>query len=634
MEPIWRIALFDGPRLCTPEGTEVRRFRSQRVAALLAYLCLHLGRDCPREALLEALWPDEDPQITANRLRVSLTSLRHQLEPPGTPPGSVLDASRAGYVRLRSESVWCDVSAFAAALKRGARDEAAQLCSYGPLLPGFYDEWILTERERLEALRETLPAPQSEAIVLTVSESTASVERHLPVVLTHFFGRETEREALAEALTEDRLVSLIGLGGMGKSRLAIETARQLALPSAFVPLADLSRNEETRLAEFVLRVLGVAAPGEGDPSEALGTLLARRGPFLLLLDNAEHLEGGVAALAVRLLEQAPELRLLITSRQPLGVLGERVIALEPLELPLASATPERLLEFPAVALFCDRARHVRPDFILTPRHTEALITICQKLEGMPLALELAAARIRTQTPIQIAAALDASILTLTTNQRGLPDRHKSLRAVIQSSVDLLEPTLCAFFYALSVFQGGWTSEAAEAVTQCPQTELFLDELAHRSLITLREDERTGMMRFGFLETLRQFATEGCTEKEALTPRHSAYFLHLAAQATEDDVRLFDPLEPELENLALALNYGWEHEQNSNAFWDGLSGFLSFAFVRGHHRRAVAHAERVATSWQRIADPERRFAALNYTIMLYHDLGRNEESEVLAEAMLA
>ena len=119
MEPIWRVALFDGPRLLSADGTELRRFRSQRVAALLAYLCLHLGRDCPREALAEALWPDEDLPLTANRLRVSLTSLRHQLELPGTPPGSVLDASRAGYVRLRSESVWCDVSAFEHALKYG-----------------------------------------------------------------------------------------------------------------------------------------------------------------------------------------------------------------------------------------------------------------------------------------------------------------------------------------------------------------------------------------------------------------------------------------------------------------------------------------------------------------------------------
>ena len=629
MEPIWRIALFDGPRLCTSEGTEVRRFRSQRVAALLAYLCLNLGRDCPREALLEALWPEEDPQVTSNRLRVSLTSLRHQLEPPGVAPGSVIDTSRAGYVHLHAESVWCDVAAFTAALKRGDREAAALLASVGPLLPGFYDDWILTERERLEGLCEDLPAPS--LTLEPAAEPVKSLEQRLPVYLTRFFGRETEREALSLALFEERLVSLVGLGGMGKSRLSVETAARLELPCAFVPLADLA--DEARLGEFTLHVLGVATPAEGDPSSALASVLARRGAFLLILDNAEHLESAVASLAVQLLEQAPELKLLVTSRQPLGVLGERVVTLEPLELPSASATPERLLEFPAVALFADRARQVRPDFILTPRHTEALIAICQKLEGMPLALELAAARARTQTPTQLAAALEASVLALASSQRGLAERHRSLRAVVQSSVDALEPALRRFFYSLSVFQGGWTSEAAEAVTQCPQTELFLDELAHRSLITLREDELTGMMRFGFLETLRQFAVEGCTEKDALIPRHSAYFLGLTAQATEDDVRLFDPLEPELENLALALDYGWEHEQESNAFWDGLSGFLIFAFVRGHHRRAVGHTERVAASWQHNADPERRFAALNRTLMFYCDLGRNDEVSMLAGEML-
>nr|WP_246385334.1 AAA family ATPase [Armatimonas rosea] len=612
----------------TPEGSEVRRFRSQRVAALLAYLCLHLGRDCPREELAEALWPDEDPQVTANRLRVSLTSLRHQLELPGMAPGSVLDATRAGYVRLRSESVWCDVAAFEKALKQGNPAEAAQLAC-GALLPGFYDEWILMERERLEALRTSLP--QVVPAPLATPEVTTPVERRLPVALTRFFGRATEQERLTHALTEERLVTLVGLGGMGKSRLAVETARRLALPSVFVPLADLT--EEARLGEFVLRALGASTQGEGDPLAALGTLLTHRGELLLILDNAEHLASEVAALTVTLLEKAPELRILATSRQPLGILGERVLTLEPLELPSAHATPERLLEFPSVALFCDRARQVRPDFVLTPRHTPALIAICQKLEGMPLALELAAARTRTQTPTQLAAALDESLLTLATTQRGLPERHRSLRAVVESSVAALDPALQAFFAALSVFQGGWTSEAAEAITGCPQTELFLEELTHHSLITLREDELSGTMRFGFLETLRLFAAERCTEKERLAERHASYFFALAAQVNEDDVRFFDPLEPELENLALALDYGWEHLQDRHAFWDGLTGFLAFAFVRGHHRRAIGYAERIAASWQCIPEPEQRFEALNRTLMLYNDLGRNDEVARLATEML-
>ena len=226
--------------------------------------------------------------------------------------------------------------------------------------------------------------------------------------------------------------------------------------------------------------------------------------------------------------------------------------LEPLEPPKLSTSPARLLEFPAVALFCDRARHAHPDFALTPRHTEALVTICQKLEGMPLALELAAARTRTQTPSQIAASLSESVLGLAANQRGIPERHRSLRGVIQSSVALLSPELRSFFFALSVFQGGWSGEAAEAVTETTEADTRLDELVQRSLITVHEDNRTGVMRFGFLETLRQFATEQCEEKERLAQRHAAYFLTHAAQASEHDVRTFAPLESDLENVLIAL----------------------------------------------------------------------------------
>ena len=394
MDPLWRIALFDGPRLLTAEGTEVRRFRSQRVAALLAYLCLHLGRDCPREELAEALWPDEDPQVTSNRLRFSLSSLRHQLELPGMTSGSVLDASRPGYVRLQRERVWCDVIAFEEALQAGDKAEVARLAC-GPLLPGFYDEWILTERERLEALKEDLPQPEPFSLVATQPEPERepTLEKHLPVYLTHFFGRETEIETLLRAFETERLLSVIGPGGMGKSRLAVETAHRLALPSVFVPLAELS--DETRLAEFVLGALGIQARIETEPIEALQALLVRHGAFLLILDNAEHLLNTVTALVLRLFESAEMLKILLTSRQSLDIPGERVVLLEPLEPPKLSTSPARLLEFPAVALFCDQARHAHPDFALTPRHTEALVTICQKLEGMPLALELAAARTRT-----------------------------------------------------------------------------------------------------------------------------------------------------------------------------------------------------------------------------------------------
>ena len=633
MEPLWRIALFDGPRLLTAEGVEVRRFRSQRVAALLAYLCLHLGRDCPREELAEVLWPDEDPQTTANRLRFSLSSLRHQLELPGMAPGSVLDASRAGYVRLRRESVWCDVIAFDQALQHGEHSRAAQLAT-GPLLPGFYDDWILTERERLEALREGLPSPMMHAAPTPPETPERAIARQLPVYLTHFFGRETETERLIETLTRARLVSLIGPGGMGKSRLAVETARRLALPSTFVSLAELT--DPARVAEFTLQALGVQARNETEPLETLQGLLGRRGEFLLILDNAEQVLSAASALVLALLAHAPALTILVTSRQPLDIQGESVVLLEPLEPPHASTSPARLLEFPAVALFCDRARHAHPDFALTPRHAEALVTICQKLEGMPLALELAAARTRTQTPSQIALALSESVLGLAATQRDIPERHRSLRAVIQSSVDLLSPELRRFFFGLSIFQGGWTQEAVEAIQAfpdiqaLPEADTFLDELVQRSLITVQEDALTGTMRFGFLETLRQFATEQCLEKEFLSQRHAVYFLTFLARATEHDIRTFSPLESDLENLLAALERGGSAPDDT--FWEGLTGFLTFSFIRGHHRRATPWAERAVASWRTVEPPARRFELLHRALMLYNDLGRWDEMDQLAQEL--
>lgn len=626
---LWRVKLFEGPRLTGADGQE-RRLRSQRVGALLAFLCLRLGRDCPREEVAEALWPDEDPQVTANRLRVALTALRHLLEPPGTPPGSVVDTSRVGFLRLRPESLWCDLSAFEQALQRGELHEAARLAS-GPLLPGFWDEWILTERERIEARREGLPAPSPSASAEEVVLPPPPSEHQLPLYLTRFFGREAEREHLTELLESTRLVTLVGLGGMGKTRLAVETARRLALPAVFVALADLTEPE--RLPDVLLQALGVTPSPGSDSHETLRAILARRGALLLLLDNAEQLLAEVAALVLALLEQLPALRLLVTSRQPLAVLGETVVMVEPLEPPTASATPVRLLEFPAVALFVDRAQQVHPGFALTERHTSAVIALCQRLEGMPLAIELAAARTRTQTPTQVAAALEQSTLALETSLRGVPERHRSLRAVIQGSVEALSSEQRRFFLSLSIFQGGWTTEAAEYVLEAPQAELFLEELYQRSLITLREDENQGTMRFGFLETLRQFAAEHCEGAATLAGRHATYFLTLACRGDEHDVRTFDPLESDLENLERALGYSWE-QCRDRVFWEGLRGFLTFAFVRGHQRRATLWAERAVACATEVEPPECRFELLHRALMLYNDLGRWEEIDALAERLEA
>jgi predicted ATPase len=611
---------------------EIRRFRSQRVAALLAYLALRLGRDVPREELAEALWPEEDPKVTANRLRVALTSLRHQIEPPGVTPGSVLDASRAGYLRLRRETLWCDVDALEAARKRGALDEAARLAT-GLLLPGFFDEWILVERERLQALRESLPEPAPQKAPPAAAEAPVAPPgspHRLPLYVTRFFGREQEGEELARLLAASRLVTVVASGGMGKTRLCVETARGGTTPTVFVPLADLPEPERLPLA--VLQALAIGAPAEADPFEVLTATLLRRGTLLLILDNAEHLTDAVSELAFRLLESVPALRLLVTSRQALELPGEALLKLAPLEPPPVSGSAAQLSEFPAVALFLDRARAVHPDYVLSERHTAGLVALCQRLEGIPLALELAAARIHVQTPTQILESLAAQPTELGSRQRALPPRHRSLRAVVESSLALLSPRLREAFFAVSIFQGGWTGEAAAAVFDSRSAEAVLEELLVRSLILRSTDEPEDIARFTQLETLRQFGAEQLVgpERQRVAQRHAQHFLTLLSRADEHDVRTLGPLEQDLENVLIALDQGYAAPDG--AFWEGLRGFLTFAFVRGHHRVATLWAERAVADWQGVEPPERRFELLHRALMLYNDLGRWDEIDALADVL--
>ncbi len=633
MEPLWRVFLFDGPRLLARGGVEVRRFRSQRVGALLAYLALKLGKDVSREELAEALWPEEDPKVTANRLRVSLTSLRHQIEPSGVSVGSVLDSSRSGYVRLRRESVWCDIDAFDTALKRGEKAEAAGLAS-GPLLPGFFDEWILSERERLEALKENLPdavLPVSAPEPALVPPPVAALSSPLPLYLTRFFGRETERDELAALIAANRLVTILASGGMGKTRLAVETARTQPLPTVFVALADLPDSQ--RLPDAILHVLDVQGRVDSDIQELLVATLTRRGELLLILDNAEHLVEAVSALTWHLLESVPAVRVLVTSRQALELPGEALFPLAPLEPPPISGSAAQLAEFPSIALFLDRARAAQPDYVLSERHAEGLVGLCQRLEGIPLALELAAARVHVQTPMQILESLTEHPTELGSRQRALPPRHRSLRAVVESSIALLSPELQEAFAALSVFQGGWTASAAAAVLGRKSAHDILDELLARSLI-LRKTDESDVARFTALETLRQFGAErlvGATREQAES-RHAAHFLALLSRADEHDVRTLEPLDGELENLLAALETGWINP--SGALWDGLTGFLTFVFIRGHHRRAGVWADRATENWRSIEPPERRFELLHRAIMLYNDLGRWTEIDVLAGELRA
>lgn len=645
---IWRVRLFEGPTLETLAGEATQRFRSQKIGALLAYLALRLGRACPRDEIMLALWPEEeDERITANRLRVALASLRRQMEPAGVLFGSVLDVSRAGYICLRAETVWCDVAAFDQAFKAKEYAAATQLLT-GTLLPGYYDDWALLERERVETLREQLlqnshqkqitPEPSLESSLLSPFQSneTASSLYPLPLYLTHFFGREKEQQQLSELLCEMRLLTITGPGGIGKTRLAVETAQRQKLPTVFVALADVA--EGVHIPGSILRAMGVLPSVEADLITQLIAVYHRREALLLILDNAEHLLAPVAEVALRLLEAIPDLVILVTSRQYLNIAGETVLSLAPLETPSPQTPYVRLAQNPAVALFLDRARNARPDFALAPRHSEALVRLCRLLEGVPLALELAAARIVMQTPVQIADAMASGLLHLKSQQRGFSARHRSLRASIQGSYDLLSLETQRFFARLSLFQGGWSLEAARQVTDCAEAEEFLEDLGSRSLLVIAEEEGAGVMRFAFLEAIRQFAAEQLTDEErhVLLLRHADYFLSLAAQVTEDDIESLLPLDVEQENLLMALETG--SDQHRALFPAGLTGALYHAYIRGHNRRFLTWTEHSMTLRLHLSDlrERTRLGIVQYLILGYvgrHDLVRAIGEEMQSDAVL-
>lgn len=383
-------------------------------------------------------------------------------------------------------------------------------------------------------------------------------------------------------------MTLTGPGGVGKTRLAVQVAADL-VPQftdgvAFISLAALK--DPTLVVSAVARALGVSESGSGSVDKQLLEYLQPR-QVLLVLDNVEQLVAA-APLAAQALELAPRLKLLVTSREALRVRDEQIVPVPPLALPDPAHIPDldHLVQIPAVALFVERAREARPDFTLTSENAAPIVEICQRLDGLPLALELAAAVLSLLPPAALLARLERRLPLLTRGARDLPERQQTLRNTIAWSYDLLEAGEQQLFRRLSVFAGGFTLEVVQAVCVFAADETsspaqaddgaVLEQLAHlldKNLVQAQQSTG-GEPRFTLLETIREYATEQLAasgEEAALQQRHAHYFLKLAEEvephlsSPEGDIWL-ERLEREDANLRAAL--AWS-KANQDAVETGL-----------------------------------------------------------------
>ncbi len=685
------VKLFGPLRIhCGERGRD--HFQARQVALLLAYLVAYPRRHS-RDELIDQLWPDVDPASGRPRLSQALWRIRqalHEICPAGGPEAILADRST---VAIDTTQISSDVARFrqcglrAAASEGAARAQAlteavAAYGEAGEFLAGFYEDWVLAERQTLQteflAALESLAAshaaagnwPQAQAaaeravavdplleeshqtLIRTLAQSgqAAAARRQyeiltrllarelnaepspatralmaqvrqaadasplpplapsaspapvaplrvapLPVALTTFHGRESVLSELRLWLDDPvaRLITLLGTGGIGKTRLAMELARRVP-QAAFVPLAALT--EPHAVAEAIAAALTPVreAPAVSRIVNAL-TTAADAPPFLLVLDNAEHLAEAVGAVVSALLAQVPRLRVLVTSQRVLGISGERQLALAPLD------TPGDPQSSPSVRLFLDRARAVRPGFPTDAASLADVARICERLEGLPLAIELCAGWAETLGTRQMLEMLNQRFELLVSRRTDIPARHRTLRAAMEYSYLQLSKPMQEFLVHLSVFRGGWTLAAAAQICtggSVPEALSLLAQMRTRSLVVADEARMGDGMRYKMLESLRDFAGEQRTLGQARQhgAAHAAYFARFVEDAVartqgEESLLWTARLEDETENIRAALEYFVSQRQNEAA--GALTAAISPVWTAaGHPRDAHEWIKRV------------------------------------------
>ncbi len=484
----------------------------------------------------------------------------------------------------------------------------------------------------VSALADALGLSDAERTSLAASARRVSPERsstpRFSVPLTPVVGRERDLAALAPLVATRQLVTLTGPGGVGKTRLAQEAAADAAgaFPDGvvFVDLAPLT--DAAHVLAAIVRALGLRPPGGQPLLDALGDFLHEK-RLLLVLDNVEHLPACAPDIAA-LLTSAPRLAVLATSRSPLRVRGECEYLVRPLAVPRSRGWPETagIADAGAVRLFADRAREAASDFELNTVNAPIVAELCRRLDGLPLALELAAPWVKVLSLSELLGRLDRALPLLVGGPRDLPERQRTMQAAIGWSYDLLDPGDRALFRCLSVFTGGWDATSAEAVGQRAAGDVSvltgLGRLVDHGLVVVERSGRDSA-RFRLLQPVREFALgllEEAGEAETAQERHAHFFLKHAEAAASglrgpEQVVWLRRLDVDHANLRTAL--AWCLERGESAHAPRLAWALwPFWWLRGHLDEARGWAERILEASIGLSARDEGRIVLMLGIMLY------------------
>lgn len=585
---------------------------SEKIVGLQRAVELYRGELLP--GFYEEWIPPESARLEAAYLRALGQLVRNLVE--------IGDADRAtAFVQRWTEADPLNEEAHRSLLELliAAGDRTAALRHYRLMERTLKREWDTEPSEATRALLNRI----THASIAPRAPLISSPRNNLPRSLTSFIGREQERKEIRERLAQSPLLTLTGAGGCGKTRLALEAGREAlkTYPNGvwFVELAALSNPD--LVPKAVATAFGLQEDTDGPLQETL-ILYLKPKSLLLILDNCEHLLLGCATLVEEWLQACPRLQILATSREGLNILGERRYRVPSLTVP-DTRTPQSsasLLNYEATRLFVDRAVAVEPKFTPTDEDAPFLAEISRRLDGIPLAIELAAARMSALSLPQIAERLEDRFRLLTGGSRTAIRRHQTLRALIDWSYDLLSPGEQKLLRRLSVFAGGFTLEAVEAVCDregdVGTTVLDgLESLVEKSLIQKRAGTKP---RFTLLETIRAYARDRLWESdegENLRRWHAEFFLELSetayAQRQERDaMQWMERQDEEKDNLREAL--GWAEENREAELGLRLTGLLGdFWLTRGYWTEGRERLARFLSQQEAVARTNARARALGW-----------------------